>query len=157
MSQRKRYKLTGLVAQCDSAAPIPDELKEWDQAPAVGFEQTIMDGQVDIGDMILQFRERLADDYDVIQLILFGSRARGDYHSESDVDVAVILQGEPGDFVETKLDMAGRAFDVLVQTGVRIQPFPIWETEWQAPAEHSNPGLLENIAREGLTIWSRNK
>tara|TARA_R110002012_G_scaffold315376_1_gene529141 strand:+ start:582 stop:875 length:294 start_codon:yes stop_codon:yes gene_type:complete len=74
MSQRKQYNLTDLVAQCDSAAPIPDELKDWDQAPSVGFEQTIMNGQVDIGDVILQFRERLADDYDVIQLILFGSR-----------------------------------------------------------------------------------
>jgi len=157
MSQRKRYKLTGLVAQCDSAAPIPDELKEWDQAPAVGFEQTIMVGQVDIGDMILQFHERLADDYDVIQLILFGSRARGDYHSESDVDVAVILPGEPGDFVGTKLDMAGWAFDVLVETGVRIQPFPIWKAEWREPTKHSNPDLLANIKREGLIIWSRNK
>ena len=154
MSQRKRYNLTDLVAQCDSAAPIPDELKDWDQAPSVGLEQTTMDGQVDISDVILQFRERLADDYDVIQLILFGSRARGDHHFESDVDVAVILPGEPGDFVETKLDMAGRAFDVLVQTGVRIQPFPIWEAEWWAPTKHSNPDLLANITREGLTIWS---
>ncbi|UZD64662.1 nucleotidyltransferase domain-containing protein [Marinobacter sp. AN1] len=155
MSQRKRYNLTDLVAQCDPAAPIPDEQKDWDHAPSVGFEQTIMDGQVDIGDVILQFRERLADDYDVIQLILFGSRARGDYHSESDVDVAVILQGVPRDL--TKLEMARRAFDVLVQTGVRIQPFPIWEAEWREPSKHSNPDFLANITREGLTIWSRNK
>ena len=157
MSQRKRYNLTDLVAQCDLAAPIPDELKDWDRAPSVGLEQTTMDGQADIGDVILQFRERLANDYDVIQLILFGSRARGDHHFESDVDVAVILPGEPGDFVETKLDMAGRAFDVLVQTGVRIQPFPIWEAEWWAPTKHSNPDLLANIKREGLIIQSRIK
>ncbi|WP_339807075.1 nucleotidyltransferase domain-containing protein [uncultured Marinobacter sp.] len=157
MSQRKRYNLTDLTAQCNSAAPISNELKDWDRAPSVGLEQTTMDGQADIGDVILQFRERLADDYDVIQLILFGSRARGDYHSESDVDVAVILQGEPGDFVETKLEMARRAFDVLVQTGIRIQPFPIWEAEWREPTKHSNPDLLTNITREGLTIWSRNK
>jgi len=157
MSQRKRYNLTDLVAQCNSAAPISDELKDWDQAPSVGLEQTIMDGQADIGDVILQFRERLANDYDVIQLILFGSRARGDYHSESDVDVAVILPGEPGDFVETKLKMARRAFDVLVQTAVRVQPFPIWEAGWQDPAKHSDPRLLANVAREGLIIWSRNK
>ena len=157
MSQRKRYNLTDLVAQCNSAAPISDELKDWDQAPSVGLEQTIMDGQADIGDVILQFRERLANDYDVIQLILFGSRARGDYHSESDVDVAVILPGEPGDFVETKLKMARRAFDVLVQTAVRVQPFPILEAGWQGPAKHSDPRLLANVAREGLIIWSRNK
>ena len=157
MSQRKRYNLTDLVAQCDLAAPIPDELKDWDRAPSVGLEQTTMDGQADIGDVILQFRERLADDYDVIQLILFGSRARGDYHSESDVDVAMILQGEQGDFVETKLKMARRAFDVLVQTAVRVQPFPIWEAGWPDPAKQSDPRLLANVAREGWVIWSRNK
>ncbi len=157
MSQRKRYNLKDLVDQCNSAAPIPDELKDWGQAPPVGLEQTIMDDRVDISDAILRFQERLADNYDVIRLVLFGSRARGDYHSESDVDVAVSLQGEPGDFVETKLGMARRAFDVLVRTGVRIQPFPIWEAEWQDPTKHSDPQLLANVAREGLIIWSRSK
>ncbi|WP_349666092.1 nucleotidyltransferase domain-containing protein [Marinobacter sp. ATCH36] len=88
-----------------------------------------------------------------MQLVLFGSRARGDYQTESDADVAVILRGEPGDFVETKLAMADMAYDVLLETSVRIQPFLVWETEWENPASYSNPDILNNIAREGIIIW----
>lgn len=65
--------------------------------------------------------------FDAVQLILFGSRPRGDYHEASDVDVAVILAGQPGDFVNTKLEMAGLAFDVLLETGVLIQALPVRE------------------------------
>ena len=32
---------------------------------------------------------RLAEDYGVKKVILFGSRARGDYHKKSDIDLAV--------------------------------------------------------------------
>jgi hypothetical protein len=52
----------------------------------------------------------------------------------------------------TKLAMADEAFDVLLETGVRIQPLPIWEDEWAHPDRYSNPRLLKNIAREGLRL-----
>jgi antitoxin ChpS len=41
---------------------------------------------------------------------------------------------------------------VLVETGIRIQPLPIWEGEWLRPDTYSNPHLLKNIAKEGLTL-----
>lgn len=91
---------------------------------------------------------------DHLQLILYGSRARGNYKPESDADLAVILSGSPVDFVVTKLDMASVAFDVLVETGVLIQPLPIWESEWNNPKNYSNPALLQNIVREGIVLWS---
>ncbi|MBN8241145.1 nucleotidyltransferase domain-containing protein [Marinobacter hydrocarbonoclasticus] len=153
MKNRKSYSLTELVAQCDPDAPMPEALREWDQAAAVGLEQVVMGDQVDIREAVLVFREKQADRFDTVQLILFGSRARGDYHPESDADVAVFLRGQPGDFVETKLAMAGLAFDVLVETGVLIQALPVWECEWANPAGYSNPALLQNIAREGIVLW----
>lgn len=132
---------------------MPLELQDWSQAPSVGLEQPVMDGQVDIRDAVLAFFEKLHSQYEVAQLILFGSRTRDDYQPDSDADVAVIIRGEPGDFVETKLSLTGLAYDVLLQTGVRIQPFPIWETEWSNPERYSNPYILQNIAREGIIIW----
>ncbi|WP_420389687.1 nucleotidyltransferase domain-containing protein [Marinobacter sp.] len=134
----------------DSSGPL--ELLQWEQAEPVDLEQYVMDGQVDIREAVLSFGKKLSGQYKVAQLILFGSRARGDYQSDSDADVAVILRGEPGDFVETKLAMTRTAFDVLLQTGVRIQPFPIWETEWRKPGAYSNPTIQLNIAREGIII-----
>ena len=35
--------------------------------------------------------------------------------------------------------MADVAFDVLLETGIRIQPLPVWEDEWEHPESYSNP------------------
>lgn len=157
MPGRKRDSLGELVRQCDTAAPVPEEVEAWERMEPVGLEQSVVEGQVDVHDAILRFLDRISNHYNIIQLILFGSRARGDYHAESDADVAVILKGEPGVFVETKLAMAGHAFDILVETGLLVQAFPIWNSEWQQPEKYSNPTVLTNIAREGLIIWSQRK
>ena len=98
------------------------------------------------------FAARVALNYPTQQAILFGSRARGTAHDESDADVAVILEGKPGHFIKTKMAMNDIAYDVLLDTGIRIQPLPVWESEWAHPESYSNPHLLINIAREGITL-----
>lgn len=124
-----------------------------DEMPSAAIVQAVMDEQVDIRQAILEFVEKLGGQYEAVQVILFGSRARGDCQPDSDTDVAVILRGVPEEFVETKLALSGLAYDVLLQTGVRIQPFPIWEIEWRQPGRYSNPAILKNVRREGINIW----
>lgn len=97
------------------------------------------------------FVQRAAAQYPVARAILFGSRARGTERPDSDADVAVLLKGH-GDFLHTKLELADIAFDVLLDTGIRIQPLPIWEDEWAHPEQFSNPALLRNIEREGIAL-----
>lgn len=101
---------------------------------------------------LMHFIERVASQYDVSGFILFGSRARNDFRPDSDADVAVLIKGTHGDFVGTKLAMADIAYDVLLETGIRIQPFPIWEDEWLHPESYPNPRLLQNIEREGVRL-----
>jgi predicted nucleotidyltransferase len=98
------------------------------------------------------FAQRVGRIYPVQKAILFGSRARGDAHEESDADVAIILKGAAGHFVHTKMDLDDIAYDVLLDTGIRVQPLPVWEQEWQHPEHYRNPALLSNIAREGITL-----
>lgn len=98
------------------------------------------------------FIAKVASQYDLAGAILFGSRARKSHRPDSDADVAVLLHGHPGKFVATKLAMADLAYDVLLETGIRIQPLPIWEEEWDHPESYSNPGLLHNIEREGIRL-----
>lgn len=98
------------------------------------------------------FLNALQGRYDMAGAILFGSRARKEHRPDSDADVAVLLHGRPGKFVATKLDMADIAYDVLLETGIRIQALPIWEEEWEHPEQYSNPRLLENINREGVRL-----
>lgn len=98
------------------------------------------------------FANRVAAHWPLRGALLFGSQARGSAHAGSDTDVAVLLGGEPGDFVATKLALDDVAYDVLLESGIRIQPLPIWESEWAHPETYLNPRLLHNIAREGLAL-----
>lgn len=38
MTEKKPYRLTDLVDQCDPNAPMPDAVREWDQAETIGLE-----------------------------------------------------------------------------------------------------------------------
>jgi predicted nucleotidyltransferase len=98
------------------------------------------------------FVGKLAARYDLAGAILFGSRARKSHRTDSDADIAVLLHGHAGKFIATKLAMADIAYDVLLETGIRIQPLPIWEDEWDHPETYSNPRLLQNIDREGIRL-----
>ena len=90
--------------------------------------------------------------FPVRSAILFGSRARGHFWPDSDADVALVLTGSHGPFLDTKLELADIAYDVLLETGIRIQPLPVWEEEWEHPETYTNPQLLQNIAREGISL-----
>jgi DNA invertase Pin-like site-specific DNA recombinase/predicted nucleotidyltransferase len=101
------------------------------------------------------FLKRLEGKYPIVDAILYGSRARGDHTSESDADIAIILKGERGerrDRTAASLDMAGLAFDVMMETGVMVQGLPLWETELARPETFTNPALIDNILREGVHL-----
>jgi len=98
------------------------------------------------------FMQRLEGKYPAIEGLVYGSRARGDHKPDSDTDLAVILKGERGDRYKVSGDMAGIAFDVMMETGVLVSPLPLWEEEFQQPERFSNPALIANIKREGLRL-----
>lgn len=98
------------------------------------------------------FLEQVQRHYGVMDAYLFGSRARRTNLPDSDADVAVVLAGPPQDFVRTRLQMDDMAYEVLLETGIRIQPLPVWSTEWGHPESYPNPSLLRNIAREGVRL-----
>jgi antitoxin ChpS len=98
------------------------------------------------------FIERLTGKYDVVQALIFGSRARGDDRQDSDLDLAIILRGPRQDFIATKQDMAGLAFDVLMETSMLVQPFPLWEGDLAHPEGFTNPGLIHNIVQDGISV-----
>ncbi len=103
-------------------------------------------------DAVKRFLSRIADRYDMAGAVLYGSRARGTHRPDSDADVAVLLRGERQRLLPTTLAMADVAYDVLLETGINIAPLPIWTDEWENSETHSNPGLLRNIAREGVRL-----
>lgn len=98
------------------------------------------------------FRNQLAGRYPVQVTVLFGSRARKDHRPESDADLAVLLGGEPGSRVDVALDLADIAFDIMLETGILIEPIPFWQDEWEHPEHFTNPALIENIRHHGVRL-----
>jgi len=112
--------------------------------------------QASVDDITQKSIERFVDAaqaiYPIKQVVLFGSRAKSQGSADSDADVMLLLKGEHGNFVSTKLALADMAFDVLIETGIRIDPLPIWEDQWLNPHSFTNPKLLANIEREGVLV-----
>jgi DNA invertase Pin-like site-specific DNA recombinase len=98
------------------------------------------------------FMQRIEGKYPTIEGLVYGSRARGDHRPDSDADLAVILKGERGDRYKVSGEMAGIAFDVMLETGILVQAVPLWEGELKQPERFSNPTLIDNIKREGLRL-----
>lgn len=96
--------------------------------------------------------KRIASRYDAVGAIVFGSRARRTHRADSDADVALLLRGACQEFMPAMRDMDDVAFDILLETGVRVQPLPVWEEDWAAPERSSTPNLLAVIAREGVRL-----
>src|ERR1700730_9790536 len=77
-----------------------------------------------------------------VKIMLFGSRARGDNHAESDADVAVVLRGRITDRWSLKRLIIQDTYPILLETGLYIQAWPLEEGELDDPDESSNPTLL---------------
>jgi uncharacterized protein len=99
------------------------------------------------------FAERVAADYGqrVSRLVVFGSRARGSATRESDVDVAVVLEGAD-DLRADRDRLSDMAYDVLVETGEELQPWPVSTATWENPDLARNPVLIRAMKRDGIDV-----
>jgi predicted nucleotidyltransferase len=85
-------------------------------------------------------------------LYLFGSRARGDHTAESDADVAVVLADGDWRVWDEKMRLADIEYDIIVDSGVEPQGWPVSESEWRDPELHDNPPLVRAMRRDGRRI-----
>jgi antitoxin ChpS len=88
----------------------------------------------------------------VLGMVLFGSRARGDNRPDSDADIAIILENGDWRFWTEKRNLADLTYEAMMEFGVRLQPWPISQREWENPAEHHNTRLIEAMKRDGRTL-----
>lgn len=96
------------------------------------------------------FLARIPAELKIEKAIVFGSRARGDNRADSDADLALIFErGSEWAMVDL---LGGLSFDILMDTGVLIQPVPISTLDWTHPERFPRPGFLRNVAREGIAV-----
>lgn len=85
----------------------------------------------------------------VVQIILYGSVARGDQTEESDVDVALLVNGSLNPEMEERLsdfivDMDLKYDKVFSVIDINMDKF----TEW----ENVLP-FYQNVKKEGIVLW----
>jgi uncharacterized protein len=88
----------------------------------------------------------------LVDILVFGSRARGDARHDSDLDLAVVLEDGDWRFWEEKWALAGLAYDVLLAHELYVQPWPITRSAWESPAGDRRQRLLEEIHRDGRRL-----
>jgi predicted nucleotidyltransferase len=93
-----------------------------------------------ISERVLQEIRELAEQYHVKRVILFGSRARGDFHRTSDIDLAV----SGGDIVSFSLDVEDKTWTLLKYDVVNMDQ----------PVQKE---LKESIEKEGVLLYEEGR
>lgn len=88
-------------------------------------------------------------DQQLVSMILFGSRARGEASPDSDMDIAVILIEVNAD---TRQVIRNLAVEVWLETGIYLSTRVWSQRHWVTMAELQT-SLYLNIAREGLELF----
>ncbi len=83
----------------------------------------------------------------VERIVLFGSRARGDAHADSDYDVAVFLR-DIGDSVTELYRLADLSTDILYETGELVHTMPYRAGSYNDP----RMPLMYAIRAEGVDL-----
>jgi hypothetical protein len=88
----------------------------------------------------------------LVDILMFGSRARGDHRPDSDADIAVVLTDGDWEFWDEQMNLAGLAYDVLLDHGLFIQPWPVSASAWKTPASSPKQRFIETIRREARSL-----
>lgn len=83
----------------------------------------------------------------VQRLILYGSKARGDTHSESDVDLLVVVDSRTREVTDTILDLAARPWE----DGVYLEVLEMTPADLAAQCALGTP-FIRNVAEEGIPL-----
>jgi len=108
----------------------------------------------DVARALAIFSEAIRKSYGprACDILLFGSRARGDHEPFSDADVVVVLADNDWDLFEEKRRLARLAYDAIVETGVHIQGWPVGRLAWERPESHTNPTLIRKMRRDARPL-----
>lgn len=93
-----------------------------------------------------RLHERLPGE--ILQVMLFGSKARGDTGPGSDIDILIVVREESWPL---RADVSTLAADVSLEYDVLIGPRVIGQERWERMKRHRS-GLYRNIMAEGIPL-----
>jgi uncharacterized protein len=82
------------------------------------------------------------------EIILFGSRARGDAHKDSDWDILILTDGQADLAVERKF--RDTLYDIELETGESLSVFVYSKNDWHSKQRISP--FYQNVTGEGIRL-----
>jgi uncharacterized protein len=89
-----------------------------------------------------KFADAVKSKYGFVRIILFGSYAKGNYHKDSDIDIAVTLK-DYNNLIDTQVDL----MRIRRKIDSRIEPHPFREKDFDI----TNP-IVNEILKYGQNI-----
>lgn len=89
-----------------------------------------------------KYLELIYTKYNVQSALLFGSYAKGTFHDDSDIDIAIILNSV-GDIIDTQADL----MRLRRKIDLRIEPHPFKNTDFN----RTNP-VVNEILKFGIEL-----
>jgi len=102
---------------------------------------------MELENILREFREKTEKLYGkrLKNIILYGSYARGHATQDSDIDLAIVLEGDivPGKEIDRLIDVIT---EINLSYGVLLSVYPVSEEDYNT----LNSPLLLNVRREGV-------
>jgi predicted nucleotidyltransferase len=87
---------------------------------------------------------------EVVLVSLFGSKVRGDFDEESDIDVLLVVENRNSQLWE---DVVGIETELMLKYGTVISSLIMGRENYEWHLRHRAP-LYRNIEREGIELWT---
>lgn len=89
----------------------------------------------------------------VQHVILFGSKSRGDFREESDVDLLIVLKNDDWRLRDRVVDLA---FDPLLEYNVVLSPKVVGQDYYDFIARRRTP-FYQNVHKDGVDLWTKTR
>ncbi|MDI6795289.1 MAG: nucleotidyltransferase domain-containing protein [bacterium] len=113
--------------------------------PVVGLKRSEMEAIEEFKDILLR---TFTDNIEMIKL--YGSKRRGDYHPESDIDLFILVENGDWKLRDKMVDVSS---DLLLKYEVLISPSVVNKEEYEKMKKLELRYLKE--IEEGIDIWKK--
>ncbi|NOL48843.1 nucleotidyltransferase domain-containing protein [Pelistega europaea] len=100
-----------------------------------------------------EFVENIRGKFNIHDVIVYGSRARGDFRPDSDLDIAVILNDETDPRRTKMLAITDIGTDLLLKHFILVSPFTVLRHEWENPRTLQQKWFIDNVKKDGVSVW----
>lgn len=90
---------------------------------------------------------------DLLRVVLFGSKARGDFDEESDLDLLIVVRMSDGDFRQHWHEIVTTTYDLELMYDVVFSFIIKDEPEYMVMCQY-NLLLNRNIEQDGIELWT---